>query len=124
MLASTTALLNRDTPIYDWYLMPEAYSAPLVNEAMREFAVPEGGAVLDPFCGTGTTLVAARLAGRNGLGVEVNPFLCFASRVKSGAHFDLPSLKLEMGRLIVAARTATTEADANELPKYYDMPEM
>src|SRR5437868_5152550 len=104
--------------------MPEAYSAPLVNEAIHEFDVPKGGTVLDPFCGTGTTLVTARLAGYNALGIEVNPFLCFASGVKTRAHFDLPSLKLEADRLLEAARTATMEADANELPSHYDVPEM
>ena len=32
MLTSTTAPLNRNTPLFDWYLMPEAYSAPLVTK--------------------------------------------------------------------------------------------
>ncbi|MGH3322798.1 MAG: DNA-methyltransferase, partial [Streptosporangiaceae bacterium] len=32
-----------------------------------------GGLVLDPFSGTGTTGVAARLAGRRYLGVDINP---------------------------------------------------
>jgi site-specific DNA-methyltransferase (adenine-specific) len=33
---------------------------------------PPGGAVLDPFCGSGTTLVAAAECGRGFLGVDVN----------------------------------------------------
>ena len=103
MLTSTTALMNRNTPLFDWYLMPEAYSAPLVYEAIEEFGVAEGETVLDPFCGTGTTLVAAKMAGRNGLGIEVNPFLCFASRVKSRDCFDLPLLRLETKRVMADA---------------------
>jgi hypothetical protein len=103
VLTSTTALMNRNTPLFDWYLMPEAYSAPLVYEAIQEFGVAQGETVLDPFCGTGTTLVAARMAGRNGLGIEVNPFLCFASRVKSRDCFDLPLLKLETKRVLADA---------------------
>ncbi len=124
MLASTTAVSSRDMPIYGWYLMPEAYSAQLVDEAIREFGVPEGGTVLDPFCGTGTTLVAARLSGYNAVGVEVNPFLSFASRVKTRARFDLPSLKVETERLLKAAHAAIIETDANELHTRYDAPEM
>ena len=33
---------------------------------------PEGGMVLDPFCGTGTTLLAARNLGRSCVGIDVS----------------------------------------------------
>ena len=33
---------------------------------------PEGGVVLDPFCGSGTTLQVARECGRDGVGIELN----------------------------------------------------
>ncbi len=33
---------------------------------------PEGGIVLDPFCGTGTTLVAARNLGRKSVGIDIS----------------------------------------------------
>ncbi len=34
---------------------------------------PPGGTVLDPFCGSGTTLVAAAASGRSFIGIDVNP---------------------------------------------------
>lgn len=33
---------------------------------------PEGGTVLDPFCGTGTTLLAARNLGRKSVGIDIS----------------------------------------------------
>lgn len=39
--------------------------------------------VLDPFCGSGTTLVEARLNGRNSFGVDVNPLARLLTKVKT-----------------------------------------
>ncbi len=35
-----------------------------------------GDTVLDPFCGTGTTMLAALRNGRNSIGVEIEPEYC------------------------------------------------
>ena len=42
-----------------------------------------GDCVLDPFCGSGTTLVEAALAKRNSIGVDVNPIATLVSRAKT-----------------------------------------
>ena len=42
-------------------------------KAFIEFFTKRGMWVLDPFLGTGSTLLAARAAGRNGVGIEINP---------------------------------------------------
>src|SRR5437016_2950295 len=41
-----------------------------------------GDIVLDPFCGSGTLLVEALVAGRNAVGIDVDPVAAFISRVK------------------------------------------
>lgn len=48
--------------------MPEA----LLQRILRVSSNP-GGLVLDPFAGSGTTLVAAKRLGRNYLGIELSP---------------------------------------------------
>ena len=37
---------------------------------------PPGGAVLDPFAGSASTLVACELSSRRGFGIEIDPRYC------------------------------------------------
>lgn len=48
----------------------------------------EGDVVLDPFCGSGTTLVEARLLGRKSIGVDINPIASLVSKVKTRTLSD------------------------------------
>jgi len=51
---------------------PAGFPETLVREFV-EFFTKRNMWVLDPFLGTGSTLLAARAAGRNAVGVEINP---------------------------------------------------
>lgn len=52
------------------------YPAKFIPQIPKELIVrlsKKNNWVLDPFCGSGTSLVEARLTGRNSIGVDVNP---------------------------------------------------
>ena len=46
----------------------------------------KGDTVLDPFCGSGTTLVQANELGLNAVGIDVSSFNAFISNVKIGCY--------------------------------------
>jgi len=60
-----------------------ARMVPQVVGRLLERYAPKGCVVLDPFCGSGTVLVEARLHGMNSVGIDINPLACLLARVKS-----------------------------------------
>lgn len=44
---------------------------------------PKDSFILDPFCGSGTTLFEAQCLGYNSIGVDLNPIACLLSKVKT-----------------------------------------
>jgi DNA modification methylase len=54
---------------------PTPKPVPLLAEILRA-ASPPGSVVLDPFCGMGSTLIAAEQTGRVCMAVEIEPFYC------------------------------------------------
>lgn len=75
---------NMLLPRHRWYEFKEGFSAALVDEALRSASGRQKDAltILDPFSGCGTTLLSSISAGHRAVGIEVNPFLTFASRAK------------------------------------------
>lgn len=71
-----------DRVAHDWYRFVLSFPPHLVRKYIEKFGICAGNTVLDPFCGTGTTVVECKKLGVNSLGVEAHPMAAFASRVK------------------------------------------
>ena len=74
----------RDRPAHDWYRFVLSFPPHLVRDYLRRFSVEPGQRVLDPFCGTGTTVVECKKRGFASVGVEANSLVHFASVTKVG----------------------------------------
>ena len=57
----------------------------LMMDLIQDFTDP-GDVILDPFCGAGTTLVAALRCGRRAIGIEMNPVYADLSRERCRAE--------------------------------------
>jgi DNA modification methylase len=68
---------------------------PQLVEALLERYIPRGGRVLDPFAGSGTTLVQALESGYDAVGVDIAAFNSLLMRVKT-ARYDPFLLETEL----------------------------
>ncbi|MBD0334697.1 MAG: DNA methyltransferase [Cyanobacteria bacterium Co-bin13] len=80
----------------------------LVRQYFQRFELGPGQTVLDPFCGTGTTVVEAKLNGISGIGIEANPVAHFASSIKTDWSVD-PDLLVERAQAIAQATAQQKE---------------
>ncbi len=96
---------EHDRLVHDWYRFVLSFPPHLVRSYLDEFGVNSDSVVLDPFCGTGTTLVECKLNGIPSIGIEANPFPKFASFVKTSWGID-PDRMLEVAHRI-AERTSS-----------------
>jgi hypothetical protein len=75
-------LAPEDRPIHDWYRFVLSFPPHLVRDYVRQFQLTPDDRVLDPFCGTATTLVEAKKLGVPSVGVEATPMGYLAGRTK------------------------------------------
>ena len=68
---------------------PAPFPLELANRLVRMFSFT-GDTVLDPFCGSGTTMIAALRTGRSSIGVEIDPEYCrMTARYLKAENADL-----------------------------------
>lgn len=75
-------LFAADHAAHNWYRFVLSFPPHLVRDYLQRFGMTSEHRVLDPFCGTGTTVVECKKLGIASVGVEANPMAHFAGRVK------------------------------------------
>lgn len=96
-------LFAEDRAVHDWYRFVLSYPPHLVRDYMRRWGVQPRHRILDPFSGTGTTLVEAKKVGIGSVGIEANPVVQFASSTKLDWTPDPGLLVAHAGRVAALA---------------------
>jgi DNA modification methylase len=92
---------SNDKQFHDWYRFVLSFPPHLVREYLDRFGLQSGQFLLDPFCGTGTTLVEAKIHGVHGIGVEANPMAHFASYVKVNWEINPEHLLIHANQIAI-----------------------
>ncbi|MDE3025914.1 MAG: class I SAM-dependent methyltransferase [Acidobacteriota bacterium] len=95
---------------------------PQLVEVLLERYVAPGGHVLDPFAGSGTTLVQALESGYDATGAELAAFNCLLMRVKT-ARYDLDALGAEIHDVTGRLDELRTSARPNAYMRRWYAPE-
>lgn len=94
-----------DRPVHAWYRFVLSFPPHLVRQYFETFGLKRGQTVLDPFCGTGTTLVEAKKHGIVSQGIEANPMAALASRTKTDWTPKPSQILSEASRIAGVARS-------------------
>lgn len=74
---------TKELPIHNWFYFVEGYSPKLVTKLFKYLKISETSTLLDPFSGSGTTLLTSKMHNMNSVGFEINPFSAFMIKVKT-----------------------------------------
>lgn len=106
MANSTVFTGNMSLPVHRWFRYSAGFSAPWVEQEVRG-RTPHGPVrVLDPFVGSGTTLIASQRAGAPSIGLETHPFVARVARAKLRWTVDPDAFEDRAGEVLATARPA------------------
>ncbi|MCX7925221.1 MAG: DNA methyltransferase [Fimbriimonadales bacterium] len=113
------ATANTKTHTHCYHVYP-AMMIPQVARRLIRLYGRSKGLLLDPFCGSGTSLVEARLAGMNAVGVDLNPFAVLLARVKT-TDYDLETAVAEAKRLRNKVEELIKGDFAAPIPRFFNI---
>ena len=82
--------------IQRWAPYVQGFSADFVDHMLYRYDVKPGQRVLDPFAGSGTVLVSAKMKGIDAIGVDLAPLMSFMTRVKTDWDLDVNMVRSEL----------------------------
>lgn len=109
--------LNKHGVIHKWYDYLEDFPYSLIEDKIREYKIKHDSLVVDPFVGSGTTLVSANMFHCNSVGFDANPLMTFISEVKTTWDIDLTLYKKQVIKIAKQFLDKIHDYDAMEPKK-------
>lgn len=100
-------------PFHNWYNFVLGYTPRFPEFMLERERIGRNDLVVDPFMGSGTTLVTCKYRGIPSSGVDANNFMVFAGSVKLNWNRDIESIIHDKNRLIDKVATTLSEFDWN-----------
>ena len=76
----------REAAIHRWFLFPHSFTGELVHALIDEWHLDQHDRILDPFVGSGTTLLAAKEKGISCDGYDLSPLAVWAANTKTASY--------------------------------------
>lgn len=114
---------NTKTETHGFHSYP-AMMIPQIARSLIHLYGDQGQTLLDPFCGSGTALVEARIHGLNSYGVDINPLALLLAKVKSLPLpvDDLKKLSLKLcDDYLKANREYKDVSDKKLIPHFFNI---
>lgn len=116
--ATANKLAPEDAPIHNWYRFVLSYPPHVVRTYVDRFGLDSRHRVLDPFSGTGTTLVECKKLGLPSAGIEANPVAHLASQVKVDWGPDPNGLREHASLVEAVARSELARSGLEDMPGF------
>lgn len=111
-----TPYQNKRLPVYNWYSYKHSFSRNLVIELLEKFGLNNRDRILDPFCGSGTTLLASKEIGIPVQGIDILPLSVFISNSKL-LRYDKRRIETAINELEILLAENNTDYTINKTKK-------
>ena len=112
---SVSYQLSKRDRLHRWLKYKEGFSAELVRILLKDFGLKTGDNVLDPFMGSGTTALVARMNGMNSYGYDILPMSKLSILTKSRVY-DYDTAELD--RLLCEVQDLVTPEGYSKITPY------